>query len=111
MEEVDGIEVDLNLLPLELCDCASLIRSYAVSDDVRRSERMATGPDREIEALAGLTDAQWDALNTFLDEHMERPGTPEQDVALVLSAFGEAAAEAPIELEERSNPVEAARVR
>jgi hypothetical protein len=102
MEEVDGIEVDLTLLPPELCDCASLIRSYALSDDVKRSERMTAGPDREIEALAGLTDAQWDALNTFLDQHMERPGTPEQDVALVLSAFGEAAAEASIELEERS---------
>jgi hypothetical protein len=70
MEGVDGIEVDLSLLPLELCDCASLIRSYAVSDDVRRSERMAAGPDREIEALAGLTDAQWDALDRFLDQHM-----------------------------------------
>ena len=103
MEEIDGIEIDLSLLPQELKDCAPLIRSYAIGDDVVRSERMAAAPASDIEALANLTDAQWDAVNGFLDAHMEEPGTPEQDVALVLSAFAEAAAEAPIELGERSN--------
>jgi hypothetical protein len=102
MEEIDGIEVDLSLLPAELQDSAPLIRSYAIGDDVIRSARMSAAPESDIEALASLTGAQWTALNAFLDKHMEQPGTPEQDVALVLSDFAEAAAEAPIELQQRS---------
>jgi hypothetical protein len=100
-EEIDGIEVELGLLPPELADCVPLIRRFAISDDVVRSERMDAAPFAELEALAGLTPAQWSALEHFLDEHMERPGTPEQDVAVVLSAFGEAAAEARLELQAR----------
>jgi hypothetical protein len=100
-DAIDGIEVDLALLPPELADCVPLIRRFAISDDVVRSERMAAAPFAELESLASVTPAQWAALEHFLDEHMERPGTPEQDVALVLSAFGEAAAEARLELQAR----------
>jgi hypothetical protein len=101
MEAIDGIEVDLGLVPSELADCVPLIRRFAISDDVVRSERMEAAPAAELEALAHLSPAQWTALERYLDEHMERPGTPEQDLALVLSAFGEAAAEARLELQAR----------
>jgi hypothetical protein len=101
LEAIDGIEVDLGLLPPELADCVPLIRRFAIGDDVVRSERMEAATVSELEALAHLSPAQWAALERYLDEHMERPGTPEQDVALVLSAFGEAAVEARFDLEAR----------
>jgi hypothetical protein len=104
VEEIDGIPVDLALLPAELGGCVPLIRDFAIGDDVARSDRMAAASTGELEALAGLTPEQWDALNAFLDRHLdERPGSPEQDVALVLSAFAEAAAEAPFDLRRRQD--------
>ena|SRR5581483_11894415 len=102
MEEIDGIEVDLALLPSELGTYVGLIRRFAVSDDSIRSELMAEASTEELQALAGLPAAQWDALNSYLDRHMEEnPGSKEQDLALVLSAFAEAAAEAPFDLRRR----------
>ena len=94
LEEIDGIPVDLALLPEELVELVPLIRTFAVSDDSDREAIMQRTSRSELEALASLSDRQWSALESFLDEHMERPGTPHQDLALVLSAFGEATAEA-----------------
>jgi hypothetical protein len=102
MEEIDGIPADLALMPEELSDLAPLIRKFAISDDVDREVQMGRTSRRELEALASLSDPQWNALEAFLDEHMEDTGTPLQDVALVLSAFGEAAAEARLELARQS---------
>jgi hypothetical protein len=95
MEEIDGIEVDLSLLPTELESCVPLIRRFAVSDDRVRSERQEAATTEELDQLAALSKTQWQALKDFLDRHMDdQPGSNEQDLALVLSAFGEAAAEA-----------------
>ena len=54
------------------------------------------GGTTATEGLACGRPAQphWDAINAYLDAHMERTGTPEQDVALVLDAFAQAAMEA-----------------
>jgi hypothetical protein len=103
VEEIDGIPVDLALLPAALLELRPLIRKFAIGDDAVRDSEMQSAPISELEALARLTGAQWDAINAFLDEHMEETGTPQQDVALVLSAFAEAAAEAPLDLDRRSN--------
>jgi hypothetical protein len=102
VEEIDGITVDLALLPEELRDLVPLIRKFAISDDSVRDAQMQLRSRRELEALASLSGPQWNALAAFLDEHMEEPGTPQQDLALVLSAFGEAAAEARLEIARRS---------
>jgi hypothetical protein len=99
MEEIDGIAVDLGLLPDDLTELAPLIRKFAVADDVRRDQVMEVAGLDEVRALASLSDSQWSALETFLDAHIPEPGTPHQDLALVLSAFGEAAAEARLQLD------------
>jgi hypothetical protein len=99
MEEIDGIAVDLGLLPDDLTELAPLIRKFAVADDVRRDQVMQVAGLDEVRALASLSHSQWSALETFLDAHMAEPGTPHQDLALVLSAFGEAAAEARLQLD------------
>jgi len=103
VEEIDGIPVDLALLPAALFELTPLIRKFAIGDDVVRDREMQRAPISELEALARLTDVQWGAINAFLDEHMEETGTPQQDVALVISAFAEAAAEAPLDLDQRAN--------
>ena len=48
-----------------------------------------------------MTRERSDAIEAFLDAHLEQSGTPEQDVALVLSSFWEATAEAAVVLGER----------
>jgi hypothetical protein len=103
VDEIDGISVDLGLLPAPLSECAPLIRQFAVSDDVVRSERMGAAPDSEVEAVDRVmeNEEQREALAAYIDDHIEETGTPEQDLALVLSAFQEASAEALIELRER----------
>ena len=102
MEEIDGLEVDLSLLLPELQPVAPLIRKYAAGDDDERTDRLEAASTEELRQLDdAMTAERFDALNAFLDTHLDRTGTPEQDVAHVLSSFGEAAAEAAVYLEER----------
>ena len=102
MEAIDGIEVDLSLLPPDLQPLAPLIRKYAAGDDVERTDRLYAASTAELRELAdAMTAERSDAADAFLNAHMEEPGTPEQDVALVLSSFWEATAEAAVILEER----------
>lgn len=101
MEEIDGIEVDLSLLPDELQHLAPLIRRYAVGDDVERSRIEEESSREELVALTQAVEPHWPAIHEYLDAHLEQPGTPEQDVALVLMSLSEAAAEVDVELGER----------
>jgi hypothetical protein len=101
MEEIDGLEVDLSLLPTELEPLAPFIRRYAASDDGVRSDRVSDASVEELQALFQAVEPRWDAIEAYMDEYMERPGSPEQNVALVLSSLSEAAAEARLELERR----------
>jgi hypothetical protein len=102
METIDGIEVDLSLLPPELQPLEPLIRQYAAGDDVVRTDRLDAASTEELRQLdRAMTVHRFDVLEAFLDAHLERTGTPEQDVAHVLSSVGEAAAEAAVILEER----------
>ena len=100
METIDGIEVDLSLLPEELRALAPMIRKYALGDDVERGERLEAASVDELRALRDAPDPHWDAINAYLDANMGQPG-PKQDVALVLDSFAQAALEAEVELEER----------
>jgi hypothetical protein len=101
-ETIDGIEVDLALLPSDLQPLAPLIRKYAAGDDVERTDRLDAASMAELRELdQAMTAERYDAIDEFLNTHIERTGTPEQDVALVLSSFAEATAEAAVTLEER----------
>jgi hypothetical protein len=94
MEEIDGTEVDLGLLPEDLRPLAPLIRRFSVSDDVERAERLVAATPEERAELERATQPHWDAINAYLDEHIDAAGTPEQDVACALDAFAQAAMEA-----------------
>ena len=101
MEDIDGIPVDLGLLPDDLRPLADLIRRYSVGDDVEGSKRLEAASSDELQQLVDAVTPHWDGINAYLDEHMDETGTPEQDVALVISGFAERAAEARFALEER----------
>jgi hypothetical protein len=101
VEEIDGIDVDLSLLPPDLASLAPLIRRYAVGDDVERTRRLEVATPDELLELEQAAAPHWDAVNAYLDANMERPGAPEQDVALVLDGFAQAALEAPFERDRR----------
>ena len=100
METIDGIEVDLSLLPEELQPLAPLIRKYARGDDVERMEELEAATADELRELRDAPGPHWDEINAYLDANMDPPG-PKQDVALVLDAFAQAALEAEYELQER----------
>ena len=101
LETIDGLEVDLSLLPPDLQPLAPLIRKYAAGDDVERTDRLYAASTEELRALDRAMAERWEPVDAFHYAHIEATGTPEQDVALVLSSFAEAAAEAAVILEER----------
>jgi hypothetical protein len=102
LETIDGLEVDLSLLPPDLQPLAPLIRKYAAGDDVERTDRLYAASTEELRELdRAMTARRWESVDAFHYAHIEATGTPEQDVALVLSSFAEAAAEAAVILEER----------
>jgi hypothetical protein len=94
-------EPDFSLLPEELRHLGPLIARYAESDDEDRSQLLAKAPDEELRTLSEAPTAHWDAINAFLDEHVEAEPGPRQDVALALDSFSQAAMEARDELEGR----------
>jgi hypothetical protein len=94
-------DLDLSLLPAELRHLAPLISRYAEADDVARSGLLASTSRDELVELAGAPTAHWDAINVFLDEHAASEPGPEQDVALALDGFAQAALEAQLELDGR----------
>jgi hypothetical protein len=101
-ETIDDLEVDLSLLPPDLQPLAPLIRKYAAGDDVERTNRLYAASTEELRELdRAMTVERWEAVDAFHYAHIDATGTPEQDVALVLSSFAEAAAETAVILEER----------
>ena len=96
----DETELDFSLLPDGLQPLATLIARYAESDDVHRSDLLATASTDDLRVLSTAADPHWDAINAFLDANMEEIG-PRQDLAIALDGFSQAAMEARIELEER----------
>jgi hypothetical protein len=94
-------DLDLSLLPDELRHLGPLIARYSESDDLVRSDLLATLSDDELRTLSDAPSAHWDTINAYLDEYVaSRPG-PRQDVALALDSFAQAAMEARYELESR----------
>jgi hypothetical protein len=73
MEEIDGIPVDLALLPEELRDLLPLIRKFAISDDSAREAQMELTSRDELEALASLAASQWNALGGSSMSTWRRP--------------------------------------
>jgi hypothetical protein len=100
MNEIDGIEVDLSLLPEELQLITPLIRQYAVGDDVERTDLLEKAPTEDLRRLVDATESRWDGINAYLDENMDPPG-PKQDVAIALDGFAQAAMEASSVLQAR----------
>jgi hypothetical protein len=85
MEEIDGIDVDLSLLPDDLQPLSPLIRKYAVGDDVGRGEIIEQSSTDDLRQLVATTEPRWDAINAYLEENMDPPG-PKQDVATLWTA-------------------------
>ena len=96
----DDEQLDFSLLPEDLRPLAPLIAKYAESDDVDRSELLASASTEELRELSTAPSLHWDAINAFLDENMEQIG-PRQDLAIALDGFSQAAMEAASELEAR----------
>ncbi len=94
-------DLDPSLLPADLQHLGPLIARYSEADDVARSDMLAAASPDELKELADAPTAHWDAINAFLDEHVAAEPGPEQDVALALDAFAQAALEARSELESR----------
>jgi hypothetical protein len=94
-------QLAFSLLPTELQHLAPLIARYAESGDVDRSVLLEHATDAELRELTDAPAASWDAINAFLDEHVAAKPGPEQDVALALDSFSQAALEARFVLEAR----------
>ena len=94
-------EVDFSLLPEELRHLAPLITRYAKSDDLKRTELIEAASDDELRELADAPTAHWDAINEFLDDNVAAHPGAQQDVALALDSFSQAAMEARYALERR----------
>jgi hypothetical protein len=96
----DDTELDFSLLPDDLQSLATLIATYAESDDADRSDVLANASTDDLRALSTAADPHWDAINAFLEANMDEIG-PRQDLAIALDGFSQAAMEARIELEGR----------
>jgi len=97
-----GGEPDLSLLPQDLQELVRLIPRYAESDDVQRSALLEAASDDELRDLTTAPQEHWDAINAFLDEHIQAEPGPHQDVALALDSFAQASMEAQFELRRRA---------
>jgi hypothetical protein len=102
VSDSNELDADLSILPEDVQPLVPLIKKYGVGDDVERGTRMSAATVDELRALLKTTrQPSWDTMDSYIDTHMERPGAPEQDVAIVLQDFMQAVAEARYEIEDR----------
>lgn len=97
-----GGEPDLSLLPEDLQGLARLIPRYAESDDLERTALLESASEDELRDLSTAPQEHWDAINAFLDEHIQAEPGPYQDAAFALDSFAQAAMEAEFELQRRT---------
>ena len=78
-------------LPEEFSDLQDLADSFAMSDDVKRGERVEAASPSELRELVDRVWPRMGAINAYLDEHDDEP-------ACLLGTLAEAACEVQIEI-------------
>ena len=78
-------------LPEGFSDLQSLADSFAISDDLKREERLETASPSDLRRLVDRVWPRMTEINAYLDEHDDEP-------ACLLAALAEAACEVQIEI-------------
>jgi hypothetical protein len=99
MEEIDGLEVDLDRLPEDLRPLAPMIRRWAVAEGEDRDRRLEQASTEELADFWLAVSPQLPAINAYLEQAIEGQETNE---AIVLAATAEAALEASGVIERRT---------
>ena len=99
MEEIDGLEVDLDRLPTELQQLAPLIRKWSIADADARDALLESASTEELAEFWLGVSPELPAINAFLEQSSEGEETNE---AIVLASTAEAALEAAAFVERRT---------
>ena len=91
MEEISGLQVDLDRLPEELQALAPAIRAWAIADVEERDRRLEEASTEELAELWLRVSPHLPAINAHLEQALEGERSAE---AVVLAATAETALEA-----------------
>jgi hypothetical protein len=105
MEEIDGLQVDLDRLPEELRALGPTVRRWAISEEEERDARLESASTEELAELWLAVSPQLPAINAHLEQAIEGDESPE---AIVLAATAETALEAAQVVERRTGSTPAA---
>jgi hypothetical protein len=105
MDEFDGIDLEPERWPKSLRQLLPAVRQWGASDDAQRGAEIARASDLELRDFVELVEPHFGLINAYLDE------TNTDENAAPLGALAEAAAEARLELERRTQPPEAGMTR
>ena len=100
MEEIDGLQVDLDRLPPDLQSLAPVIRQWATVDEDERDRRLEAASTEELAQFWLAVSPQFPAVNAYLEE--QTIGADESSEAVALAATAEAALGAAQVIERRT---------
>ena len=99
MEEIDGLEVDLDRLPPELRQLAPTIREWAMIDAESRDARLEDASTEDLARFWLDVSPELPAINAYLEAAIEGEESTE---AIALAATAEGALEAAAIVERRT---------
>ena len=101
MEEIDGLQVDLDRLPPDLQSLAPVIRQWAIADDEERDRRLEAASTEELAQFWLTVSPELPAINAYLERQTAAEGE-EPAEAIALAATAEAALAAAEVVERRT---------
>jgi hypothetical protein len=78
-------------LPNDFADLQELADSFAISDDVKRGDRVASVSPEELRRLVDTVWPRMNAINAYLDNHDDEP-------ACLLGSLAETACEVQLQI-------------
>ena len=100
MEEIDGLQVDLDRLPPDLQSLVPVIRQWASVDEDERDRRLEAASTEELAQFWLAVSPHFPAINAYLEE--QTVGGQEAPEAVALAATAEAALSASQVIERRT---------
>ena len=101
MEEIDGLQADLDRLPPDLQSLAPAIRQWATVDEDERDRRLEAASTEELAQFWLEVSPQFPAINAYLEEQTAGEGQ-ESAEAVAVAATAEAALGAAQVIERRT---------
>jgi hypothetical protein len=104
MEEIDGLQADLDRLPPDLKELAPHIREWAIADENERDRRLEEASTEDLARFWLAVSPHLPAIHAYLEQHATEGQETGEAIALASTAEAALGASAVVERRTGSAP-------